>query len=67
MRVITGSRRLPAPALWALATVGWASVLYLAWVIATDSWDRTMFSVQALAGRLPELDPFNQRYVENRA
>ncbi len=65
MRVITRNRRLPAPALWVLATVGWVCVLYLARVVAVDSWDRTMFSFQALAGRLPELDPFNQRYVEN--
>ncbi|HSM05017.1 MAG TPA: DUF2306 domain-containing protein [Longimicrobiales bacterium] len=65
MRVITRNRRLPIVALWVLATMGWISVLYLAWVVATDSWDRTMFSFQAIAGRLPELDPFNQRYVEN--
>ena len=65
MRVIKDNRRLAKPTLQKLAVVGWIGVLYLAWVVGRDSWDRTMFSFQALAGRIPELDPFNQRYVEN--
>lgn len=65
MRVIKDGRRLPTNQLRAIATVGWACVLYLAWVVGVDSWERTIFGFQALAGALPELDPFNQRYVEN--
>ena len=65
MRVIIDGRRLPKPALQGLATLGWAGVLYLAWVVGNDSWDRTMFSFGAMAGALPEMDPFNQRYVDN--
>lgn len=65
MRVITDNRVLPRPALLALATVGWAFLLYLAWVVGQDSWERTMFSFAALSGQIPELDPFNERYRLN--
>lgn len=65
MRVITDNRRLPRGALLALATVGWISILYLAWVVGRDSWDRTQFSLQAMSGAFPEIDPFNQRYRDN--
>ena len=65
MRVIRDNRRLSKPHLQKIAFVGWVCVLYLAWVVGRDSWDRTMFSFQAISGALPELDPFNQRYVEN--
>jgi uncharacterized membrane protein len=65
MRVIKDNRRIAKPHLQKIAAVGWVCVLYLAWVVGKDSWDRTMFSFQAISGALPELDPFNQRYVEN--
>ena len=65
MRVITDGRRLPKVALLALAIPGWAFLVYLAWLVGRDSWERTMFSVAAIQGVLPELDPFNQRYVAN--
>lgn len=65
MRVITDGRRLPKVALLALAIPGWAFLVYLAWLVGRDSWERTMFSVAAIQGALPELDPFNQRYVAN--
>lgn len=65
MRVITDGRRVPKPVLTALAAVGWLGLLYLARVVAQDSWERSAFSFAAISGALPELDPFNQRYVEN--
>ncbi len=48
--------------LYGIATVGWALVLYLARQVFVDSWDRTMFSLAVLDGKIPELDPFNERY-----
>jgi uncharacterized membrane protein len=65
MRVIKDNRRLPKAHLQKIAVVGWICVLYLAWVVGVDSWERTMFSFQAISGALPDLDPFNQRYIEN--
>lgn len=65
MRVITDNRRLPRKVLLAIAAVGWASLLYLAWVVGRDSWERTRFSLDALGGALPGLDPFNERYRVN--
>lgn len=65
MRVIKDNRRLSKSTLTALAGVGWIGILYLAWVVGQDSWERTMFSVAAVQGTLPEMDPFNQRYLEN--
>ncbi|TVP85329.1 MAG: DUF2306 domain-containing protein [Thioalkalivibrio sp.] len=62
MRVIDGNRRLPRNVLLALSAAGWISLLYLAWVVGGDSWDRTQFSLRAMAGALPELDPFSERY-----
>jgi uncharacterized membrane protein len=62
MRVITDNRRLPRSVLLVLATLGWVSILYLAWVVGGDSWERTQFGLDAMAGRIPELDPFNERY-----
>lgn len=65
MRVITEGRRLPKRYLQAICALGWGCVLYLGWVVGVDSWERTMFSFQAIGGGLPELGLFNQRYVEN--
>lgn len=65
MRVITDERRLPKPYLQAICGLGWVCVLYLAWVVGVDSWERTMFSFQALGGELSEVGPFNQRYLDN--
>jgi uncharacterized membrane protein len=65
MRVIRKNLRLPKSALQALAVVGWAGVLYLAYVLGLDSWERTLFSIEALTQELPEMDPFQQRYVDH--
>ena len=62
MRVIAENRRLPRNVLLALATPGWVALLYLAWVVGQDSWERTQFGLDAMGGVLPELDPFNERY-----
>lgn len=62
MRVITENRRLPRNVLLALAALGWVAILYLAWVVGQDSWERTRFSLDAMGGAIPELDPFNERY-----
>ena len=63
MKIITNNKRLPRPVLIVIATIGWALVLHLCWRVLTDSWDRTEFALDALAGQIPELDPFNDRYT----
>ena len=63
MKIITDSKRLPKPFLMVIATIGWALVLHLSWRVLTDSWDRAEFALDALAGQIPELDPFNDRYT----
>lgn len=65
MRVITDNRRLSRTALTVLAALGWIALLYLAWVVGRDSWERTNFSFDAMRGAIPELDPFNERYRNN--
>ncbi len=65
MRVIKDGRRLPKTALQILATLGWAGLLYLCWVVGVDSWERSDFSLGAMQGVIPELDPFNERYRAN--
>ena len=63
--VIAENRRLPKPALTAIASVGWVVVVYLAYVAGYDSWQRTGFSIAVLTQGMPELGAFNQRYVEH--
>lgn len=65
MRVIEDDRRLSKAWLQVIAGLGWVCVLYLAWVVGVDSWERTIFSFQAISGALPEVAPFDQRYVEH--
>ena len=65
MQIIRDNQVLPRPMLQGIATVGWISVLYLAYVVGMDSWDRTMFSLTEIRQGLPDMDPFNQRYVDN--
>jgi hypothetical protein len=65
MRIIRDDQRLPKPILLMLAAVGWASVIYLAYVLGLDSWERTASSVAELRQGLPQTDPFNQRYLDN--
>lgn len=60
--IIRDNLRLPKNVLLVIATLGWAIVLYLAWEILVDSWQRSYFSIGALMGQIPELDPFNNRY-----
>ena len=63
MKIITNNKRLSKPILMAIATIGWALVLHLSWRVLIDSWERTEFALDALAGQIPELDPFNDRYT----
>jgi hypothetical protein len=63
MKIITDKKRLPRPVLIVIAAVGWALVLHLCWRVLGDSWDRAEFALDALAGQIPELDPFNDRYT----
>lgn len=65
MKVIRSNQRLPRPALLGLAFAGWLAVLYLCYVVGSDSWQRTKFSIVELTRGLPELDPFNQRYADH--
>lgn len=65
MRVIADNRQLPRPVLMVVAALGWAFLLYLAWRVGQDSWERTQFSLGALQGQIPELDPFEERYRLN--
>lgn len=65
MRVIRDDRRLPKLSLQVISGLGWICVLYLAWVVGVDSWERTMFSFQAMSGTLPEVGPFDQRYADH--
>jgi uncharacterized membrane protein len=63
MKVITGNQQLPASILQSLAVLGWIAVIYLAYVVGMDSWERTMFAITGLTDGLPQLDPFNRRYA----
>jgi uncharacterized membrane protein len=63
MKIITDKKRLPRNVLMIIAAVGWALVLHLCWRVFSDSWDRADFALGALAGQIPELDPFNDRYT----
>lgn len=63
MRIITDKKRLPKPVLTVIAAIGWALVVYLCWQVLRDSWDRSQFALNALAGKIPVLDPFNDRYT----
>jgi len=63
MKIITDNKRFPKPVLIVIAAIGWALVLHLSWRVLIDSWDRAEFAFDALAGQIPELDPFNDRYT----
>jgi uncharacterized membrane protein len=63
MKIITDNKRLPKSVLTVIAVIGWALVLHLCWRILGDSWDRAEFAIDSLAGRIPILDPFNDRYT----
>ncbi len=63
MQIITSNKRLPKAVLMVIATIGWAIVLHLCWRVLNDSWDRADFALKALAGQIPDLDPFNDRYT----
>lgn len=65
MRVITDNRRLSRRTLTILASVGWAALLYLAWVVGQDSLERTRWSLEILGGGPTATDPFNQRYADH--
>ena len=61
--IITNNKRLPKPILMVIAIVGWVLVLYLVSVVLQDSWIRTQFSLSAIAGQIPEINPFEDRYT----
>jgi uncharacterized membrane protein len=63
MQIITDNKRAPKGVLTVLATIGWGFVLYFCWILLQDSWERSAFAFKALAGQIPELDPFNDRYT----
>ena len=63
MKIITDKKRLAKPVLMTIATIGWALTLHLCWRVLTDSWERTEFALDVLAGQMPQLDPFNDRYT----
>jgi uncharacterized membrane protein len=63
--MIAANRNLPKNVLMGLAVVGWLVVLYLAYVVGNDSWRRTVLVLIEVTKGLPELDPFNQRYVDH--
>jgi hypothetical protein len=65
MRTIRDNQRLPKLVLLTLAAVGWAAVIYFAYVLGLDSWERTASSFAELRQGLPQADPFNQRYLDN--
>lgn len=65
MQIITNNKRLPRKVLLPMAAFGWAIVLYLCWVVLNDSIVRSQFALGALAGQIPPLDPFNDRYTAN--
>ncbi len=66
MKIITDNKVLPKPALMTIATLGWAFLLYMAWVILNDSIVRTGFSIAVLQGKVPlEINPFIDRYTAN--
>lgn len=63
MVVIRGNQRLPKPALFTMATLGWMVVLYLCWVVGEDCYQRAQFALASLAGEIPQIDPFQDRYT----
>jgi uncharacterized membrane protein len=64
MKIIKDNLVLPKPALLAVASVGWAILLYLCWILLSDSWERSMFALGAMAGQIPaEINPFTDRYT----
>lgn len=63
--IIQDNKNLPKPALQVLAVVGWLIMAWMVWTIVNSSIMRSYFSIGALAGQIPELDPFNERYRQN--
>jgi uncharacterized membrane protein len=64
MQIITNNKRLPKGVLQVIATIGWACVLYLCYVILMDSIERGWFAIGAIAGQIPsEINPFIDRYT----
>lgn len=62
--IIRDNLNLPKNVLKVIATLGWAILIYLAWVVLVDSWERSYFAIGALAGQIPaEINPFIDRYT----
>lgn len=64
--IIKDNQMFAKPVLLAIAALGWAVVIYLAWIVGFDSYMRSTFAFATLSGvaGLPD-DPFNQRYVDH--
>ncbi|MEM9687917.1 MAG: DUF2306 domain-containing protein [Pseudomonadota bacterium] len=66
MKIITDHKVLPKPALLSIATLGWAFMLFMAFVVLEDSIERAGFGFVALSGNIPaEINPFIDRYTAN--
>ncbi len=64
MKIITDNKVLPKPALMTIATLGWAFMLFMAFVVFQDSIIRTGFALAVLDGKVPpEINPFIDRYT----
>jgi len=64
MIIITDHKVAPKPLLLAIAAIGWACLIYMAFVVFKDSIDRTGFAIAALQGQVPaEINPFIDRYT----
>jgi hypothetical protein len=64
MIIITDHKVAPKPLLLVIAAIGWAFLVYIAFVVLKDSIDRTGFAIAALQGQVPaEINPFIDRYT----
>ena len=64
MKIITDNKVLPKPALMTIATLGWAFMLFMAFVVLEDSIERAGFAIVAMSGKIPaEINPFIDRYT----
>ena len=63
--MIATNRNLPKIVLQLVATLGWLLVLYLVFNLVNDSWRRAVLAIITLQQGIPEIDPFNQRYIDH--
>lgn len=63
--MIDNNRNLPRICLQIIAAMGWILVLYLLFNLVNDSWRRAVLAIITLQQGIPEIDPFNQRYIDH--